>query len=243
MTPQETRRPALVELRRYSLHRGRRDELIELFDRELVETQEAVGLQVVAEFRDVDEPDQFVWLRGFASADPEARGRALATFYGGPVWGAHGPAANATMIAWDDVHLLRAAWPGTGLTYDIPPPERRTHRAMLATTCLLDAPAEEIAGLGEIVNPLRQATTGALLAVLATARIPNAFPGLPVRERDHALVWLQSFADLESLDRYVEGLERAPGWADGAPRDLAVHLREPPRAARLVPTDRSALPT
>jgi hypothetical protein len=243
MTPQESRRPALVELRRYRLHPGRRDELIELFDREFVDTQEAVGLQVVGEFRDVDEPDQFAWLRGFASADPEARGRALAAFYCGPVWEAHGPAANATMIDSDDVLLLRAAWPGTGVTYESPPAGPRNHHAVLATTCLLDAPVEEIAGLDGVVNPLREAATGTLLAVLATARIPNTFPRLPVREHDHALVWLQSFADLESVDRHLAGLEREPGWADGVPGDLAAHLREPPHAARLVPTSGSALPT
>ena len=44
---------------------GRRDDLIELFDREFVETQEAVGIQVIGQFRDLDDPNRFVWLRGF----------------------------------------------------------------------------------------------------------------------------------------------------------------------------------
>jgi hypothetical protein len=39
--------PELLELRRYRLHPGRRDELIALFEREFIETQEAVGLQVL----------------------------------------------------------------------------------------------------------------------------------------------------------------------------------------------------
>ena len=86
----------VVELRRYRLHPGRRDELIELFDRELVETQEATGMQVVGQFRDLDRPDQFVWLRAFASMG--ARRRSLEAFYGGPVWARHGLAAASTMI-------------------------------------------------------------------------------------------------------------------------------------------------
>jgi hypothetical protein len=36
---------AVVELRRYRLRPGRRDDLVALFERELVETQEAVGMR------------------------------------------------------------------------------------------------------------------------------------------------------------------------------------------------------
>ena len=83
----------IVELRQYTLHPERRDELIELFDREFVETQEAVGMQVIGQFRNIDDPDQFVWLRGFN--DMSARAGSLAAFYGGPIWKAHRDAANA----------------------------------------------------------------------------------------------------------------------------------------------------
>src|SRR5919199_1692664 len=86
----------VLELRQYTLHPGRRDELIELFDREFVESQEAVGAQVLGQFRDLDDQDRFVWLRGFA--DMATRGRALPAFYGGPVWREHSAKANATMI-------------------------------------------------------------------------------------------------------------------------------------------------
>jgi NIPSNAP len=86
----------VIELRRYALHPGARDTLIELFERELVEPQEAVGMRVLGTFRDVDDPDSFVWIRGFA--DMAARGAGLQAFYGGSVWAEHRDAANATMI-------------------------------------------------------------------------------------------------------------------------------------------------
>src|SRR4051812_24596785 len=95
----------VLELRQYTLHPGRRDDLISLFEREFIEPQEEVGAQVLATFRDLDRPDHFVWLRGFA--DMAARGDALAAFYGGPAWQAHRETANATMVDSDDVHLLR----------------------------------------------------------------------------------------------------------------------------------------
>ncbi len=104
MPARSLRAVTIVELRRYTLHPGRRDELIELFERELVEPQEEVGAQVVGTFRDVRDPDRFVWIRAFA--DMTVRLQALRAFYGGPVWAAHSAAANATMIDSDDVHLL-----------------------------------------------------------------------------------------------------------------------------------------
>src|SRR5947199_6255874 len=89
----------VVELRQYTLRPGQRDVLIDLFDRELVESQEAAGMAIVGQFRDLDDPGRFVWLRGFASMP--SRARALASFYGGPVRQAHSTRANATMIASD----------------------------------------------------------------------------------------------------------------------------------------------
>lgn len=155
---------ALVELRRYTLHPGRRDELIALFMRELVHTQEAAGLQVLATYADAGAPDDFVWLRGFPEADPQARGDALAAFYGGPAWAEHADAANATMRAFDDVHLLRPLGA-------LPAPGDAT-----VTTCLLSRPPtpEEERALPE--------------DALVSARIDNRFPRLPVRA-EPAVVW------------------------------------------------------
>src|SRR5215831_7300445 len=95
----------ILELRQYTLRPGQREVLIDLFDRELVESQEAAGMAIVGQFRDLDEPDRFVWIRGFA--DMPSRAQALASFYGGPVWRAHSTQANATMIDSDNVLLLR----------------------------------------------------------------------------------------------------------------------------------------
>ncbi|MEQ0564765.1 NIPSNAP family protein [Amycolatopsis sp. NEAU-NG30] len=116
----------VLELRRYTLHPGRRDELIELFEREFVEPQEAAGAHLFGLFRSRAAPDHFVWLRGFRSM--ESRKAALEEFYFGPVWKEHRDAANATMLDSDDVLLLRPLRrglatppPGTGLHVTISP--------------------------------------------------------------------------------------------------------------------------
>ncbi|MES2581520.1 MAG: NIPSNAP family protein [Pseudomonadota bacterium] len=101
--------PAVIELRQYTLHPGQRDVLIDLFERAFVAPQEALGLRVVGTFRDLDDADRFVWLRGFA--DQAMRPKALAAFYDGPVWARHRAAANATMVDSDNVLLLCATDP------------------------------------------------------------------------------------------------------------------------------------
>jgi hypothetical protein len=103
----------IVELRQYTLHPGQRDVLIELFEREFVESQEALGIKIIGQFRDLDNPNRFVWLRGFR--DMPSRAQALKDFYGGPVWKAHREAANATMIDSDNVLLLHPATPNFGI--------------------------------------------------------------------------------------------------------------------------------
>ena len=55
----------VVEFRQYTLHPGRRDDLIGLFERELIEPQEAAGMALVGQFRDADNPDRFVWFSRF----------------------------------------------------------------------------------------------------------------------------------------------------------------------------------
>ncbi|MGW0669486.1 NIPSNAP family protein [Streptomyces sp. NPDC002746] len=114
---------SIVELRQYTLHSGARETLIELFEREFVIGQQAVGITVGGRFRDLGDPDRFVWLRAFP--DMAHRRRALKAFYTGPVWRQHRDAANATMVDSDNVLLLR----GPGF---IPPPGAGE---VLATVC------------------------------------------------------------------------------------------------------------
>jgi hypothetical protein len=51
----------IVELRQYTLHPGQRDTLIELFEREFLDTQAEAGIAVLGQFRDLDADDRFVW--------------------------------------------------------------------------------------------------------------------------------------------------------------------------------------
>jgi hypothetical protein len=73
----------IVELRQYTLQPGKRDTLIDLCDGHFIEPQETAGMSLIGQFRDVNNPERFVSLRGFP--DMEARAAGLQSFYGGPV--------------------------------------------------------------------------------------------------------------------------------------------------------------
>jgi len=224
---------AIIELRQYTLHPGHRDVLIELFERELVESQEAAGIDLIGTFRDADDPDRFVWLRGFP--DVESRARSLAAFYGGPVWKANRDAANATMIDSDNVLLLRPAWAGSGFATDgarAPPGATALPRGLVtATLCYFAAPVTEmqIAAFRRLL-PGGCADAGAdLAAALVTDDSPNSFPALPVREGEHVLAWFSVFADA-AAERVVT-----------VPAEIERALAKPPEVLRLHPTARSRL--
>lgn len=231
---------SIIELRQYSLHRGQRQTLIDLFDREFVETQEAEGMSVIGQFSDLDDPDRFVWLRGFDSM--EARKMALSAFYGGPIWKAHRAAANATMIDSDNVLLLRPVGEGFDLTArsrDAP----GNHGMLVAEIHYLDAGsvASFIDFFQRCMAPAIAAAGASVLAMLTTETSANSFPALPVREGEHVFVWFARFADVKEHGRYLARAREENSWRESAPRDVLRQLMRRPERLRLAPTDRSLL--
>lgn len=232
----------VLELRQYTLHPGRRDVLIELFEREFIESQEALGITLVGQFRDLDNPDRFVWLRGFP--DMETRAQALGEFYGGPVWKAHRETANQTMIDSDNVLLLRPAAPTSGFALENaerqpPGATKNQHGLVVATICHLpdDGSGNDLPDLFEsTVRPELDKAGAAVLAVFVTEKHPNTFPALPVRESANVLVWFSSFPNENAYERQAAALADSPAW-----KDLTRRLQAPPEILRLQPTPRSRL--
>jgi len=227
----------VLELRQYTLHPGRREDLVELFDREFVETQDAVGAQVLGQFRDLDDDDRFVWLRGFA--DMAVRGRALAEFYGGPVWAAHRDKANDTMIDSDDVLLLRPV-----ADFDLSGHTRGGDTTLVTVTLYhLPAGGEDafLDFLAERVQPFLSDTGAPPLAVLRTLRAENNFPALPVREDANVVAWVGSFTGPDDLAEHVRLLGRETRWTHDTLPELTKQLSRPPEQLHLSPTSRSLI--
>ncbi|HET7855749.1 MAG TPA: NIPSNAP family protein [Gaiellaceae bacterium] len=234
-----TGRSPIVELRQYALLPGRRDELIDLFDSTFVESQEAVGIDVIGQFRDLDHPDRFVWLRGFPSMD--ARRRSLTDFYSGPVWRAHRDAANATMVDCENVLLLRPARSdstfrlGGSFRRALGGDGRGVVEAAIFNLEAGDEAASALTCIDEAVLPAVAESGGSILGCYLTEASENTFPALPVREGENVLVWFAGFAD-------GSGAEHV--WRSSQAVSRAVRKLEPtrpPQALRLAPTSRSLL--
>jgi hypothetical protein len=246
----------VVELRQYTLRPGQRDVLIDLFDRELVESQEADGMAIVGQFRDLDDPDRFTWIRGFASMP--ARARALASFYGGPAWKAHSAAANATMIDSDNVLLLRpvtarsgfpapaSARPPAGQAtaghatagHATPPPSR-----VLVTLYYRDRPFDQAFAdfFDRLARPVLTGAGATPLACLQTEHAENTFPALPVRTGENVFAWLARFPSPALLDDHLRQIERSAEWRDRVFPALSALITGLPQRLRLAPTTRSQL--
>ncbi|TAJ57487.1 NIPSNAP family protein [Brevundimonas sp.] len=192
----------IVELRQYTLHPGQRDVLIELFEREFVEKQESVGMTLIGQFRDLDDPDRFVWLRGFP--DMEARRLALEAFYLGPVWQANRNAANQTMVDSDNVLLLRPLDESSAFTLRERGPRGASGPGagrLMAGVHVLNGPGDPLPEQFRREGvPIMRDAGAASVAVLVTDASPNTFPRLPVREGEPVLVWLAAFADPAAAD-------------------------------------------
>jgi hypothetical protein len=232
----------VLELRNYVLRAGARDTLIELFDRELLESQDAVGMHVIGQFRVLGHPDRFIWLRGFP--DMPTRGSALAAFYDGPVWERHREAANATMIAWDNVFLLRPArpWSGFALHGTRPSPgSTASPDGIVVSTIyhLARADQDDFAAFFEdAVAPTLVAAGASILALFVTEHAPNNFPRYPVREGERVLVSFTAFDDETAYERHTRALAEDQEWRE--PQDALVsQLAREPEVWRLRPTARS----
>jgi hypothetical protein len=230
---------SILELRQYTLRGGQRDTLIAIFERNLIEPQNALGAHVLGSFRDLDDPDRFVWIRGFA--DMQARQTALQAFYGGPVWHEHAKAANATMIDSDNVLLLRPAAPGQGFSHPAAP--NGGADAIFGATIhylgSVDA-AQFVAFFQNTIAPAVTAAGVRPIACLVTEESANNFPRLPLREQ-RSFVW---FAHWRSAAEHAEFLSRfsaLSGWRDAAPEAILPALMQKPERLRLAPTQRSAL--
>jgi hypothetical protein len=234
----------VVDLRQYALHHGRRDTLIEVFDEHFVEGQEEAGMHIVGQFRDLDDADAFVWIRGFRSL--RARADALSAFYYGPIWREYGPKANETMLDSDNALLLKPVHLGAGY------PSLRTPRPSRGTTGL---PGSIVAGavyhrpspddgfvrfFTDNVLPELTASGATPVAVFETLVAENNFPALPLRD-EFVLAWFARFDGQAAYDEHRERLATSAAWQGNVLPELLCRSVQATQELRLRPTARSQL--
>jgi quinol monooxygenase YgiN len=235
----------VLELRQYTLHPGKRDVLIDIFDRNFVEGQEEQGMRIIGQFRDLDRGDRFVWLRSFA--DMAARAAALNSFYYGPVWKSHREAANATMVDSDNVLLLKPVRLETGfkvIDKPRPPLDASGHGDGLVVSGIVylrpSTPGKFEDFFEHELRPQLQKTGASIVAELVTDHSANNFPPLPVRENENVFVWFMAFKDAAAFEAQRRALADSPQWRELVGK-LSLWTYQPIETLRLQPTARSRL--
>jgi len=220
----------VFELRQYTLKGGTRAAFTSLFEREFVTSQNVVGSHVRAVFRDLDDPDRFVWIRGFT--DMAARKTALEAFYYGPVWKAHRTEANGMIVDSDNVMLLR---PMTGAVGPGALGGKGVVRAAIYRLRDVD-PVAFATFFTNRMQPVIEAAGAHVAATLATNTAENNFPRLPVREHDPVLLWIAHFPDEAAERAFSHRWAAASGWRDGIADALLPALMQKPEVLRLTPS-------
>jgi len=247
-TDERRRDCPVVELRQYTLQPGTRERFTALFEREFIESQEELGITVIGQFSDLDDPNRFVWLRGFA--DMAARGHALPAFYTAPApaWKAHREEANSMIVDSDNVLLLHAAKPQaqfalSRLDRAAPGATENARGLLVATIYYLDAPAdaEFVDFFERELAPTLAASGIKPAAYFASESSANNFPRLPVRENEPVFAWFALYNDQGEYQRRTAALHEAQHWRETIAPTLRHRLKTPPQTLRLAPTPRSLL--
>ncbi len=229
----------VIELRQYTLHKGQRDTLIGMFEQHFIEPQNALGAHIVGTFRDVDDPDRFVWIRGFS--DMQTRQRSLEAFYGGPVWHANRQAANLTMLDSDNVLMLRplSADQGFAATGNGPHESHPIIGARIHYLGSVDA-RQFASYFNQAVLPHFAQMGAQPIAQLISHDAANNFR-LPIREHETVFVWLARWHSVAEEEDCARRWSTVSGWRDRAPESLLPAFMRKAERLRLEPTVRSPL--
>jgi hypothetical protein len=93
----------IVEVRKYTIKPGLRAKFIEFFVARSAPAKREIGMQIMGPLLDLENPDVFVWFRGFPSL--EERDRMKTAFYEGETWTKELEAIAMPMLERYDVIL------------------------------------------------------------------------------------------------------------------------------------------
>ena len=230
----------VIELRRYTIQPGGREDFARYFESYFPEAFEQLGALALGQFFERERVDHFTWLRGYHDLD--ARARVNAEFYFGPLWKEHKATLNGLIVDNDDVLLLHPLRPELGVPV-LP---------------ALDVVRERDGAKGILVAQIFKVATGAVesfvahaepafagyaragarpAGVLVTLDVPNNFPQHPVRADGPFVVWLGLFPNSAA----IEGEFARQAASFGKSLAATGWLRAEPELVVLDPAPRSRL--
>jgi len=230
----------VIELRRYTIKEGERENFIRYFETYFPEAFEQLGALALGQFRERGNASGFVWLRGFHNRFE--RPIANAAFYFGPLWREHSLKMNSLMKDSDNVLLLRPLAPDTEVMV-LPAVDPVTEKNGVMGIAVAQILSLKIQPDKALSARLRRTFSSYRVpgvreaGILVTLDAPNNFPQLPVRNDGPFLVWLGILRDEESLkESFTTAAQRV---AETLVSEKL--LRDKPELLVLEPTPRSRL--
>ena len=202
-----------VELRVYSAKAESRDRFLDYFEEHYLESQEVLGMRIWGQFRDLETPTHFVWVRGFR--DMEQRKEGLARFYTSPMW-QETSIEVGKMLAGParHVHFLEPVSKKHRFADDLrrPPlmaeePERERPGHVVAQVFEIgDRSYDEVVATLEQSHIPAWCDAGASsLGLFRTNQEPNNFPALSVLDEE-VVVWFFTVSGRSVYDAAVRHL-------------------------------------
>jgi hypothetical protein len=228
----------VIELRRYPIKDGERDNFARYFESYFPEAFQQQGAIIFGQFLEQEKADTFTWIRGFHTTDDRAK--VNATFYYGPLWQEHKATMNSRLIDHTNVLLLKPLRPERGVNVmpAVDPVKEAAGAKGFVVMQIFAAQADKLDALVATAEKtfaqyreagIREA------GVLVTLDGPNNFPQLPFRTDGPYLVWLGVAKDKQSVERFTT-IAREQSRVFAKPM-----LRSPPEIATMRPTQRSRL--
>jgi len=231
---------SIVELRRYAIKSGERNNFAEYFQSYFPEAFQQLSVIVFGTFFERRKPERFTWIRGFH--DHFHRGSANSAFYYGPVWREHRARMNDRIEDSDNVIQLTPVDPSRPIPVlpAVDPVTDKPQTRGTVVAVIFPVKADEVTRPLESFGPLfaeYRAAGFVEVSVLQTIDAPNTFPQLPIRSDGPFVVWLgiaPSSTESESRAPFV--------FETGSTEDpILAKLRGQPEVIVLDPTPRSRL--
>jgi hypothetical protein len=209
---------AILEFRQYRARRGRRDEMVRVFDTATRTALEEAGAEVLGQFTDLDQRSGWALLRAWTDyADREA---GSARFYGGAAWRAHAAEFNATLADCSNVRVLV---PLPDLAMVLPPPRQDVGtaesppRILVASIWRRRHAGDLRAWARAHVLPAVAAAGVEVVGAYVSDPRPNNVPRLPVVTGESATVTFAWARDDAAAEHLVGALPQAIRELAGGP--------------------------
>ncbi len=196
----------VVELRRYVIKPGERENFANSFESYFPESFEQLGAIAVGDSLERKNQSNFLWIRGFHNMDDRAKINAL--FYYGPLWKEHKATLNSLMIDSDNVLLLKPVDPERPIRMlpAVDPVREKDGAHGLGIVQIFQVKKDRVEEFVAVARTAFQAYTEAgaqEVGFLETLDAANNFPQLPIRTDGPYVVWIGMVRDEEQLKSFA----------------------------------------